>query len=177
MTIRGDRRYPTVYFLYGEEMLRLGLASVVDGVGPRDRGLRRLDERLRIRALAARRARPHAGRSPRPPRRLEVSDAARGSALGQSSESTRAATPRSISPFAIPGTFGRVAAQSVLAIGQGGEELLARYRRFRTAPALDLPRLGSASITATIRPRPISRVTVERAPGTARIEGIRSRRA
>ncbi len=118
-----DRRYPTVYFLYGEEMLRMGLASVVDGVGPviavfvgstsgyeyarsqRDEHARMLINRLvPLVDSKYRTMREEAHR-----------------AIFGIDEGGYAALDIA---FRYPGTFGRVAAQSVLAIGQGGEELL-----------------------------------------------------
>jgi enterochelin esterase-like enzyme len=122
-----------MYFLYGEEMLRLGLASLVDGVGPviavfvastsgyeyarsqRDEHARMLLERLvplvdsKYRTLAV--------------------DKDRG--IFGVDEGGFAAIDIA---FRYPGTFGNVAAHSVLPIGQGGDELLRSISDSRELP-------------------------------------------
>jgi outer membrane protein assembly factor BamB/enterochelin esterase-like enzyme len=118
-----DRRYPSVYFLFGEEMVRMGLPSVVDEVGPvvavfvgstsgyeyarsqRDEHARMLTSRLvplvdsKYRTLAEARHRALVGVDEGGYAALDVA-------------------------FRYPGTFGRIGGQSVLAIGRGGDELL-----------------------------------------------------
>jgi len=118
-----DTRYPSVYFLYGEEMLRMGMPSVVDQQGPvvaifvastsgyeyarsqRDEHARMLVNRLvplvdsKYRTLPEERHRAVAGVDEGGFAALDIA-------------------------FRYPGTFGKAAAQSMLPIGKGGEELL-----------------------------------------------------
>jgi outer membrane protein assembly factor BamB/enterochelin esterase-like enzyme len=128
-----NRRYPSIYFLYGEEMLRLGLPSLVDRVGPviavfvastsgyeyarsqRDEHARMLVERL-----------------------VPLVDSKYRTLAGEANRGIYGVDEGGFAALDIafrrPGTFGNVAAHSVLPIGQGGDELLRAISDSRRLP-------------------------------------------
>jgi enterochelin esterase-like enzyme len=118
-----DRRYPTIYFLFGEEMLRLGIPSLVDEIGPviavfvgstsgyeYARSQRDEHAKMLVSTLV-----------PLIESRYRTLPDASSRGLFGVDEGGFAAIDIA---FRYPGTFGRVAAHSVLPIGQGGEALL-----------------------------------------------------